>query len=240
MPTLRNIIAERDFAKKLRRFFYPDTCALCGTLTGEGYVCDSCRRILDKEATFPTVNIDGSLGIAVFDEQSVSARRLIARAKYGKSRAVSELFAEYLLRAVSKIPDGEEYFITYIPRSTKGKRRYGTDQCEMIINTEPMRKRTAGVGALFRRVKLFEAFTSGEQKHLSKRHRFKNASGAFVYDSQEMPHDKVIVVDDIITTGSSAVACRDILKRNGTEGVIFAFIQAKSGVYRNSDDKRKR
>lgn len=240
LSSLWNAIIKYDILKKVRRFFFPDTCALCGSLVGEGYVCAGCRRLLDKEATFPTVSVDGNFGIAVFGEESKSARKLIAKAKYGKSRAVSELFAEYLLRAIDKIPDGEDYFITYIPRSRKGKRRYGADQCEMIINTDLVKERAAGAGVLFRRVNFYESFTTGEQKHLAKRHRFKNAASAFVYASENSPPDKVIVIDDIITTGSSSVSCRDILAKKGAERIAFAFIQAKSGVYGKPEERKKR
>ncbi len=228
---------------KLRRFVYPCKCAVCGEIVDEqdNSLCEACRRELDKTATYPTVNVDGSFGVGVFELCENLPRRLVARMKHKKSEAISRVFAEYLGRAIANIPDSDSYFITYIPRTAAKKRLFGVDHCEEIIKTKILQKSVSGAGALLRRAGFYEAPVTYEQKHLSQRNRFKNAKLSFrLINSIKIP-EKVIIIDDIITTGASAMACRDLLVSSGAKKVAFAFVQCDGGnIYKKPADRKNK
>lgn len=70
---------------------------------------------------------------------------------------------------------------------------------------------------------------TGYQWKLKKKQRIKNVRGAFVIrgDCEGM---KILIVDDIYTTGSTVNECAKVLKKNGAEQVdVYAF--ACSGNY---------
>lgn len=67
------------------------------------------------------------------------------------------------------------------------------------------------------------------QKKLSDKERLKNLEKAFDINQMEMNHynrkiTKVLLVDDIYTTGSTIEACTKILKQNGIDQVYFLVI----------------
>ncbi len=67
------------------------------------------------------------------------------------------------------------------------------------------------------------------QKQLNDKERFKNLQKAFsfnydVLDKLERPLKKVMLIDDIYTTGSTIEACTRILLSNGIKEVYFASI----------------
>ena len=67
------------------------------------------------------------------------------------------------------------------------------------------------------------------QKELSAGERLKNLSGAF--RAEEMPPEirRVLLIDDIYTTGSTIEACTRTLKTAGAEAVYFVVICMAGG-----------
>ena len=59
------------------------------------------------------------------------------------------------------------------------------------------------------------------QKELSTRERGKNLQEAFQPGKNVVQYKKVVLVDDIYTTGSTADACAGVLKRHGVEQIYL-------------------
>lgn len=57
-----------------------------------------------------------------------------------------------------------------------------------------------------------------EQKTLSKTKRQKNMQNAFVL-TQKIPYSNILLIDDIVTTGSTVNAICSVLKRNGVKQI---------------------
>lgn len=68
------------------------------------------------------------------------------------------------------------------------------------------------------------------QKELSTRDRRKNLQEAFQFGKNVVQYKKVILVDDIYTTGSTADACAKVLKQNGTEQVYLLCLCIGNGL----------
>ena len=67
------------------------------------------------------------------------------------------------------------------------------------------------------------------QKELSAAERLKNLSGAFAAGKECGRIKRVLLVDDIYTTGSTIEACARVLQSAGVETVYFAVICMTGG-----------
>ena len=64
------------------------------------------------------------------------------------------------------------------------------------------------------------------QKQLSDKERLRNLQEAFIYNKAAASNypitlKRVLIVDDIYTTGSTIEACTNVLLRNGIENIYF-------------------
>ncbi len=60
---------------------------------------------------------------------------------------------------------------------------------------------------------------TGHQARLGRRARQSNVAGAFFWSDHRPPPERVLLVDDVLTTGATLVACADALRRAGTHEV---------------------
>ncbi len=111
--------------------------------------------------------------------------------------------------------------IVPIPLAKGRERMRGFNQAELFANS--LSKHT---GVPVKRL-LVKTRSTKEQKGLNRLQREQNLSGAFrtVVSNKHMP-EKVLLVDDIFTTGSTVNACATALKKAGAQKVYFICIAA--------------
>ena len=73
------------------------------------------------------------------------------------------------------------------------------------------------------------------QKHLSDKERLRNLRQAFVFNKKEAykyPNKlkKILLVDDIYTTGSTIEACTNVLMKHGIDRVYFITLCIGKGL----------
>jgi predicted amidophosphoribosyltransferase len=65
-------------------------------------------------------------------------------------------------------------------------------------------------------------------KTLSKQQRYENLKKAFIVNKKRQKYKRVLIVDDIFTTGSTLDACARVLRKNGVEVVYGMCISSGS------------
>ena len=142
--------------------------------------------------------------------------------KKNKNIRVSSYLASELagvIRADRELPtlEGENTLVTFVPRGHRGVLKYGVDQSELLA-TELAR----AMGLPFFRC-LTRVRGGKEQKKLSAAQRAKNVKKLYApIESLESAVEgkKVIIIDDVVTTGASMAACVSYLIRAGARNVI--------------------
>ncbi len=230
--------AEKVFCGLFNRVF-PDECRVCGESLHEVSRIPVCSRCLSEPAPFmpeffcvacrtPFLNrfpLDESgrcalcrLGISGFDSvysygsYEGALRKLIHLFKYDGIQPLSRPFGEFLARVLPR----ESHFDLIVPMPLHWRRRWQRGFNQAGLLAREISKRW-GVPArnVARRTR-----ATAPQAGLTNAKRRANVSGAFsVKRGTRLDGLRVLLVDDVLTTGASAAACARALKRAGARNV---------------------
>ncbi len=160
-------------------------------------------RAQNKEALVPGVDYV----CAAFPYEGV-ARELILRLKFDSVRAA----AIPLAHAMSMLPGGEEELIVPIPTTKKRLRSRGFNQAEVLARLIGKETGMPVANALTR------SADRAEQSTLSAQERTKNLIGTLRADKR-VRGKRILVVDDVYTTGSTVREAARALLEAGAVGV---------------------
>lgn len=182
-------------------------CKICGkVLVSELDFCSECK-------TEPVIkNIDSVFPLHTY---RLWKKTLLFAWKMEGDRTLSSVFASIIYKALL-LKNFENLVIVPVPPRPRKIRKKGWDQIEELSF---MLKKMYGVKI----AKLLERVSSKEQKKLNRKERL-GSSGA-VYKLKEkikIIPEKVILLDDVVTTGSTLEKCAVLLKSLGVKNV-YAF-----------------
>lgn len=185
-------------------------CISCGKDDIEG-ICDECREniaYLDEEI----------LGIGYYNK---TLKKLIIEFKGHKNFVAGNILVELI---AMKLQDYDrEYLLTYIPCNKHTIRTRGFNQCEYIARKLGSMLGFSVIDSLYKNnsIKI--------QKHLSKQERIDNLRGAFIVkNNKDIIGKKIIVIDDVMTTGATLnEARRVLLEAKAKEVIVLALARAK-------------
>lgn len=209
-----------DCLKKLS-FVKPPVCAKCGKqlLLASQELCADCK---EHPKSFER-------GACVLNYEE-HARESMVKIKYGKRREYAKFYGRLIAeRLGDTIREMDPQCIIPVPVHPERFIERGYNQAELLASEVsrcmgiPMDKST-----------LVRVKKTVVQKDLGPEERLKNLSEAFgvLYDAEgdESPgarpaaYDRVLLVDDIYTTGSTMEACTRVLRSAGVKQVYFVAV----------------
>jgi len=141
-------------------------------------------------------------------------RKWIHQFKYGRVKTMSRPLGELLVRALPPEPR----FDAVVPVPLHWRRRWqrGFNQSELLARGIARELRLPLINAL-RRTRY-----TATQTGLSNTGRRRNVTGVFrMRRGRHLEGKRILLVDDVLTTGSTAAACAVALRRAGAEGVAL-------------------
>ncbi len=232
---------------KLLQLVFPRRCPICGELPPDSdapQLCPDCLLLFRSElaAHCPECRLPASEcrctprrirnSASVIDgrdfltvcfyrpsETSTITSRLIYALKDDADDTAARILAQMMSRELSLRfhragEDIRKWTITYPPRSPKAKSAVGFDQAQ-----RQARLCAAYTGADY--ASLFVRRHGAEQKRLNRDERAKNTASAFVLKKPDACRGaRVILCDDILTTGATLSACASLLWEAGASDVI--------------------
>ena len=205
-----------NLIQSILNLIYPPKCPFCGRVLEKGEVdlCSRCQRSLPwTEGQNPSVDFcDVSLSPLKY-ENGVRKAVHCYKFSYGHmhSKFLGTLMAQCLGDRWSEPVDA----IVWVPLSKKHRARRGYDQAELLARRVGELAHIPVIGVL---EKVRETETQSRIERPAERRA--NVLGAYrVREGAEVKGLRVVLVDDVVTSGATLSECASCLRMAGVESV---------------------
>lgn len=199
-------------------FLGKDICLFCKesrSIDGN-YICKSCMELLE------TVNIERDLQVEYLERVYYSlvynkfTRANLHKFKFQGKSYLYKPFGEILLATI-KTYNLEEKIqkISFVPSHRRKKARRGYNQSELLANYIGKKLKIPILKKHLQKVK-----NTKDQSTLGKIERRKNLKNSFqTRNINDFKGKNILLIDDIITTGTTLEECSKVLRNSGARKV---------------------
>ena len=237
---------KKIYKETILNILFPRRCPVCGGIVKPAgrLICPTCFRELSfvkaptckkcgKEIENETMEFCADCmahrhvfeyGKALLNYNDI-ARNSMVQIKYHNKREYLDFYGAALAaRYEREIRKMNVDAIIPVPVHPSRRRKRGFNQAEVLAKILGERLGISVRPELLKRTK-----KTLPQKELTVGERLKNLSGAFRAETFPADIRRVLLVDDIYTTGSTVEACTRVLKAAGAETVYFIVICMAGG-----------
>ena len=207
----------------LMELLFPPKCVLCRKLlkSGEIDLCRECRADAPEYAG-KKINIRFLDSFAAVWYYEGNVRRSLLRFKFYNARSYGVSYGRILaMRLQREYPDGFD-MLTWVPVSRLRKLRRGYDQVELLAKAVG---RELGLSPVPTLKKIRNNRPQSRLKDPAARRA--NVLGAYrLLEGAAVKGQRVLLLDDILTTGATAGECARVLLSAGAKEVHCAAVAA--------------
>lgn len=184
-----------------------DCCSVCNSPQPDGRTCLECQQDFPLTGVMTCVRYEGS------------AKRLLHALKYERSAGAAQDIARVIAQRLP--PLGPTTLVAHLPTAYSRMRQRGYDQSALIAREVARYKKLPYRPLLYR---------SGSKRQVGQDRsvRLRQMTGAFLAAPRAYRvQQPVLLIDDVITTGSSAAEAARVLRAAGIPAVqAVAFARA--------------
>lgn len=213
------------------KIIYPDRCPLCDTalpVRGNNGFCSPCKNLIDKSKGPFYINYNENLsnidsGICAYPYSLVGPG--IYKFKYMNRAPYAETLGKAMVDRAKDYIDGiNPDLLIPVPLHKKRLIKRGYNQAnELALEISKL------TGIPVWKEAVIRVRNTAPQKLMSKNKRGINVKKAFIVIENVVNFRRVVVIDDIFTTGSTINAIAGELKAAGVEKVFFLTL-ARAGI----------
>lgn len=207
--------------ERVLELLFPPRCALCGQVGVKG-LCAKCEAAAEAgagEMMHERSGLGSCLAPLKYEGQ---VREALLAYKFSGSRSRCAGFGEILARAAAEQYGGQFDTVSFVPVSDRRRAARGYDQAELLARemcryweTEPVR--------LLKKVKDNRA----QSLLTTREERAENVRGVYAPAQEEKIRGaRILLVDDILTTGATLGECARVLREAGAQEVLCAALAA--------------
>lgn len=222
-----------EYLIKIFDFFLPRVCPSCNNKlnSSEEIVCDYCFNRLkltpesliktEYENKFASKNIIKDFHPVFVFESGNEIQHIIHSLKYKKQFRIGIYFGKIIANQLNqKLIDWKIELVIPVPLHKLKKAERGYNQSEFIAKGISERTKIPYSRKVIHRKKFTET-----QTHLSALERQQNVKDAFKVVNKKLIEGKnILLVDDVITTGSTISECAKVLLREGAKNIYAASV----------------
>ena len=191
---------------------YWRSCPRCGGPNGL-IQCSECNPVILADLSRATLPFTNCVSAVLFDSATA---RLIRAFKDSNERGLAAIMATLIINTIPPAWYNSRPLptICFIPSTKKAYARRGFDHCELLA-TQVGHLSKLKVEALLARPH------NKDQRELTRKDRITNMANRFDVQAEIIP-PKVLLIDDVYTTGSTLCAASDALLQKGARQVFCA------------------
>ena len=213
--------------RRILDILFPPRCAFCRRLLrtkSELWVCPDCLRTLPRltkdEQRRDVKNTELVLAPLRYEG---AVRESLLRYKFGGLTAYAAVYAEFLAKCIDENEISCDS-ITWVPLSRRRLRQRGYDQARILAE-----ERAKRLDLPCERLLVKQRHTRPQSGIISPAKRRANAAGAYApINPQRGQGKRVLLVDDIVTTGATLASCAGVLAEAGCAAVYGAAAASRS------------
>ncbi|GEM_PF-143315 len=218
----------------IRRFvmdlIYPEgaVCRTCGRISGGDVLCPECAERLQRDGglfAWARDDLEPDLPAYSLRLHDGIARQLILRLKHQAEACAARPLADLLIPLPDEPAFPPDTVVTWVTMPESRRRERFIDHGRILASATAEKLSLSCRQLIVRR-------ETGErnQASLNRLDREKNLQHAF--DPAERISFPVLLVDDVLTTGTTARRCADALRRGGAQRItVLTFTRAsRSGL----------
>lgn len=219
-----------SFIERIIRLVYPVKCMVCEAILKEESpvcLCEPCRKDLKRygKGFFRSAELSPIDGLFAAFYYSGGMETAIQSFKFRNQPRLSGTISRLLYEELEKQSMTPEFdFIIPVPMHPRKKRQRGYNQSELIA-----RQLGEYLNKEVRTDILKKTVYTHPQSRLKKKDRINNLEGAFSVSQDVFVEGKsVLLVDDVLTTGTTLKTCAEILKEKGVSiiyGIVIAIAE---------------
>lgn len=214
--------------EKILNLIYPQTCGICGKLNPKS-LCPKCEKKLKKQSENQIIKNGEEIENKYFNELMYifkyegQIRKLILDYKFNEKSYIYLTFVNFLLKNEKIFENIKNYdTIIPVPISKKRLKTRGYNQSLLIAKEISNKTNLELVNNC-----LIKTKNIIEQSKLNKEDRMQNIQGVYeLKNKQLIENKKILLIDDIYTTGSTVNECSKILI-HGNPSKIGILVLAK-------------
>ena len=202
------------------RLIFPDKCPFCGRVVNKYGICGDCFKSLPRTGSNYKKKGDFFSGCVAPLYYEGNVRESLLRFKFRSCSHYAKCYAELVYDCIEKeYPDGVD-IISWVPVSKKRLRSRGYDQARLLA--EEIAK-LMGMNAVPVLEKHKHAAAQSGVGSADKRKA--NILGAYrVLNAELVENKKILLIDDIVTTGATLSECAKTLLKAGAQQIVCAAV----------------
>ncbi len=200
-------------------FLFPPVCSICGKLN-KNWLCSNCeKRVqrLEKSCVIEIKNKNYEKLLYIFQYESL-VRKLILRYKFSNQAYLNHFFANMIIKNEENCKLLQEYdLLIPVPMHHRKMQKRGYNQTELVANELSKILKIPTKSDI-----LIKVVNTVTQSKLGGKARQSNIQHAFfVPKDREVEGKKIILLDDIYTTGATSQECSRVLKEAGAKEILI-------------------
>ena len=212
MKQVQKLKMMNNFFTEILDFIYKKKCIICHSKKENSFLCTNCKsEILFND--YKVIKRIDNIDVYSCCNYSGIPQKLVRLLKFHNKRFLSKEIANLIFKYISELnSDFSDYEIICVPLHKNKQKKRGFNQCELISKDLSELLKIPYNFNIIKRIK-----NTKSMYNLKYAQRIENLKKAFSVDKSSYNGKNLLIIDDIVTTGTTLTEMIKELKKSGIE-----------------------